>query len=109
MVHGILLGLDEYIPKYKSGTDGAILNVSSVAGIIGYEVFPIYSATKFSVIGMTSAWGTPAHYERTNVKVLAICPGATDTPLVHSVPNSVLGPAYAQLAAELFKTLYIQK
>lgn len=105
----MLLALDDYIPKYKSGSEGAILNFSSVAGIAGYDVFPIYSGTKFGVIGMTSAWGTPAHYKRTGVKVLAICPGATDTPLSHNVPKSVLGPAYVKIASELLETLYIQK
>ncbi|ENN79175.1 hypothetical protein YQE_04359, partial [Dendroctonus ponderosae] len=94
---GILLGLENYIQRYKSGSEGLILNVSSIAGIAPFAFVPIYAGTKFAVYGLTISWGLPAHYERTKVRVVGVCPGSTVTPLITDLPNRNLGPAYEKL------------
>ncbi|CAG9761041.1 unnamed protein product [Ceutorhynchus assimilis] len=96
-VHGILLGLEKYITKYKSGPEGLIINIASVLGIMPVGFMPIYVGTKFAVHGMTLAWGVPAHYERTKVRVVGVCPGITRTPLIIELPNRTLGPDYEDL------------
>ncbi|RZC41702.1 15-hydroxyprostaglandin dehydrogenase [NAD(+)], partial [Asbolus verrucosus] len=100
VVHGVLLGLENYIPKYRTGSEGVIVNISSIAGINEINVVPVYSGTKFAVVGMSKAFGSEAHYKRTKVKVLALCPGITDTPLITEISGRNLGPPYQTLLVE---------
>lgn len=104
----MLLGLDNYIKNHKTGSEGVIVNTSSIAGVGCFGNIPIYSGTKWAVHGMTRAWGVPFHYERTKVKVLAICPGATDTPLMYSMKDNTLGGPYQKLN-EINKDAHIQR
>jgi len=96
-IHGVILGLETYLPKYKSGSEGLIVNISSIAGITPFSALPIYTATKFAITGLTLAWGQPSHYERTKVRVVGICPGVTMTPLITEMTNKNLGPAYEKI------------
>ncbi|XP_049819391.1 15-hydroxyprostaglandin dehydrogenase [NAD(+)]-like [Aethina tumida] len=107
VVNGMLLGLDNYIKNHKTGSEGVIVNTSSIAGVGCFGNIPIYSGTKWAVHGMTRAWGVPFHYERTKVKVFAICPGATDTPLMYSMKDNTLGGPYQKLN-EINKDAHIQ-
>lgn len=45
-------------------------------GVKGNGGLPVYRSTKFAIHGMTLAWGTEANYDRTKVKVVAVCLGA---------------------------------
>lgn len=94
------MGLENYIPKHRSGSEGVIVNISSIAGIKEFSIIPIYTGTKFAVMGMSKAFGNEDHYNRTRVKVLALCPGVTDTPLITEINGKNLGPAYQKLLDE---------
>lgn len=89
--------MEEYIPKYKSGEEGVIVNISSNAGIDPFPMIPIYSGTKFAIQGLSRSFGAQDHYERTKVRVLVLCPAATDTPLLAGMSNKNLGPAYQKI------------
>lgn len=93
----MLLGLENYIRNYKSGQEGLIVNISSIAGIAPLPLMPAYVATKFGIHGLTLSWGAPEHYNRTKVRVVGICPGATTTPMLTEVANRTLGIAYEEL------------
>ena len=58
---------------------GVILNLSSVMGLTGDALLPIYSATKHAIIGLTRS--TAAAYAEQGIRCLAICPGDVDTEL----------------------------
>jgi NAD(P)-dependent dehydrogenase (short-subunit alcohol dehydrogenase family) len=58
---------------------GVILNLSSVLGLTGDALLPIYSATKHAIIGLTRS--TAAAYAEQGIRCLAICPGDVDTEL----------------------------
>ncbi|XP_044730421.1 15-hydroxyprostaglandin dehydrogenase [NAD(+)]-like [Chrysoperla carnea] len=72
----------QYMGKDKGGKGGIVVNLSSILGLQPLAGCPIYVATKHALIGMDRSWGTPFHYNRTGIKVLTMCPGVTDTPLI---------------------------
>ncbi|XP_057661426.1 15-hydroxyprostaglandin dehydrogenase [NAD(+)]-like isoform X1 [Diorhabda carinulata] len=94
-INGIILGLELYLKKYKQGDEAVILNTSSIAGIRPGPWMPIYGATKFAIVGMTLSWGDEFHFQRTKVRVLAICPGGTHTSLFR-VEQCALHPDYME-------------
>ncbi|KAH1017480.1 hypothetical protein HUJ05_008113, partial [Dendroctonus ponderosae] len=96
-INGVLLALENYIKNNKSGEEGLIVNVSSIAGIAPLPLMPAYVATKFGIHGLTLSWGSVEHYNRTKVRVVGICPGATTTPMLTEVANRTFGAAYEEL------------
>jgi NAD(P)-dependent dehydrogenase (short-subunit alcohol dehydrogenase family) len=57
--------------------NGKIINISSLAGKVGYPLLSAYSASKFAVVGLTqSAASELAAYD---IQVNAVCPGLMET------------------------------
>jgi uncharacterized protein len=65
------------LPRMLERGGGTIVNVASIAGIMGYARMGGYCATKFAVIGFTEALRDEV-LER-GVRVALVCPGTTET------------------------------
>ena len=65
------------LPQMLERRDGAIVNVASIAGIMGFARMGGYGATKFAVIGFTEALRNEVMGR--GVRVALVCPGTTDT------------------------------
>ena len=65
----------------KAGT-GSIVNLGSIAGVMGMEDRFAYTVTKHAIVGMTRAMAMD--HGTTGVRINAICPGRTLTPFVEA-------------------------
>jgi NAD(P)-dependent dehydrogenase (short-subunit alcohol dehydrogenase family) len=59
---------------------GAIVNNSSIGGLIGLPQRAAYHGTKHAVLGMTKSAGV--EYAPRGIRINAVCPGTIDTPMV---------------------------
>jgi NAD(P)-dependent dehydrogenase (short-subunit alcohol dehydrogenase family) len=59
---------------------GAIVNTSSGAGLVAAPFLPHYTAAKHGVLGLTKAGAQ--EFNNTGIRVNAVCPGMTDTPMI---------------------------
>jgi len=65
------------LPRMLTRRAGTIVNVSSIAGIMGYARMGGYCATKFAIVGFTEALRDEVLGR--GVRVALVCPGTTDT------------------------------
>lgn len=80
---GVYLGIKHAARYMKAHGGGAIVNTSSVAGLVAFSNMIGYVASKHAVIGLTRA----AAFElgKYNIRVNAVCPAPIDTQLMREV------------------------
>lgn len=79
-VKGVMYGMKYQIPALLKAGGGAIVNTSSMAGLGAAPKIGAYAAAKHAVLGLTRT--AAVEYGRKNVRVNAVCPYYTHTPMV---------------------------
>ncbi len=77
---GALYGVRYVAEVMLKNGGGAIVNTASSAGVIGQDSVVTYSATKHGIVGITKSM--VAEYAKDGLRVNAIAPGPTETPMV---------------------------
>jgi len=75
----VLVTTEAALPELRARGGGALLFTASVSGLRGSPFSPVYAAAKFGVVGMVRSLAV--RYAREQIRVNAICPGVTDTPM----------------------------
>ena len=76
-VGGVVFGVSATVQALEHRGGGAIVVTASVAGLITWEVDPVYTMTKHAVVGLVRALA-PSLAQR-GITLNAICPAAVDT------------------------------
>ena len=83
-VKGPFLGIKHAIPLMRASGGGAIINMSSICGLVGHKfTTEAYTVTKGAVTLMTKSVGV--RYAKDNIRCNSIHPSTVDTPLVQNL------------------------
>src|SRR5262249_41498354 len=80
---GVLNGIRFGAPHMTRG--GAIVNTSSILGVLGIPAYSSYAASKFAVVGLTKI--AAIELGPKGIRVNCVCPTTVDTPMLWDFPD----------------------
>jgi 3(or 17)beta-hydroxysteroid dehydrogenase len=86
-VDGVFLGCRAAIPAMRRAGGGAIINISSVAGLLATPYATAYGATKATVRQLTKSVAQHCAQERLNIRCNSVHPGNVRDPQSHRQPS----------------------
>ena len=92
-VRTVLVTTIAALPELRARGGGALLYTASTSGLTGSQFSPVYNIAKFGIVGLVH--GLSKRYAREKIRVNAVCPGPTDTPMLRvfvARPDSQLPP-----------------
>jgi NAD(P)-dependent dehydrogenase (short-subunit alcohol dehydrogenase family) len=93
-VRGTFLGMKHAIPAIKDAGGGSVINMSSVAALVGIVDRAVYSGAKGAILAMTRAAAIDHIGE--GVRVNCIAPGTVDTPWISRITSGYDDPEEAR-------------
>jgi NAD(P)-dependent dehydrogenase (short-subunit alcohol dehydrogenase family) len=97
-IDGVVYGVHAVLPALRRAGGGAIVATSSLAGLTGVPLDPIYTANKHAVVGLVRSLGPGLRAER--IRINAICPGFADTAIIESFKRELEAEGTAIIPAE---------
>ncbi len=79
-VDQVVFGTRELVRHMRGRGGGTIVATASIAGLTGFPTDPIYTLTKHAVVGFVRSMGPLLEHD--GIKINAVCPGITDTPMI---------------------------
>lgn len=86
---GVFLCMKAEIPLMLKGGGGAIVNLASVAGLIGFPGLSPYVASKHGINGLTR--NAALEYGKQGIRVNSVCPGGIETRMLDSLAEQSSG------------------
>lgn len=77
------------LPHLRRSPGSVILFTASIAGLEGVMGMTTYAASKAAVINLTRSLALD--HAKEGIRVNAVCPGATDTPMLRAAPMGIAG------------------
>lgn len=105
-LRGTFLCMRAAINAMASAGGGVILNVASVAGLVGAPNLGAYAASKHGVIGLTKT--AAAECARDNIRINALCPSYAETSMVDGITDAMDGTA-EEAAARIVRGIPMQR
>ncbi len=104
-LYGVLTGCQLVLPDMVKRRSGHIINIASLAGMVAVPGQIVYAATKFGVVGLSTAMAD--EFAPQGVKISAVLPTFTNTELISgTTPSSAQKPVEpADIAAAVVKVL----
>ncbi|PSM16376.1 MULTISPECIES: SDR family oxidoreductase [Nitratireductor] len=99
---GVFLCLKAELAQMASNGGGAIVNLASVAGLVGFPGLAPYVASKHAVNGLTK--NAALEYGKHGIRVNSICPGGIDTRMLDSLAEQSTDGA--QTSAEMMDPMH---
>src|SRR5215203_5354795 len=93
-LRGTFLGMKHAIPAIRDSGGGSVINMSSVAALVGIADRAVYSAAKGAILAITRAAAID-HVEE-GVRVNCIAPGTVDTPWIGRITAGYDDPEEAR-------------
>lgn len=84
-LHSVFYGMFYEIPAMLKAGGGAIVNTSSILGLVGESSAVPYTTAKHGIAGMTKA--AAIGYASRGVRINSVHPGYIDTPLLEGIPQ----------------------
>lgn len=82
-LNGVFYGMRYQIPEILKQEGGAIVNISSILGQVGFPTASAYVAAKHGVVGLTKT--AALEYAESNLRINAIGPAFINTPLLDAL------------------------
>ncbi len=98
------------VPMLKQSPDGAIVNIASVAGRLGYAYRLPYAATKWAIVGMTESLAK--ELGPSGIRVNAILPGIVAGPRIERViadRAKAVGVSYAEMERQYLEKVSLRR
>ncbi len=97
-VKGVFLGCKYSIPYMQKQREGVIINMASIAGVVGMYSRAAYCASKAAIIGLTKS--IAIDYAEENIRAVAISPGTVATAYVDKILKDHPSPQTQRKAME---------
>ena len=83
---GVFYGMKYQLPAMLKNGGGAIVNMASILGAVGFAGAPAYTAAKHGVVGLTQA--AALEYSAHGVRINAVGPGFIHTPMISALEDN---------------------